>query len=424
MRIKLVTFAPHPNFGTCLQSYALNYVLRKMGHDVEFIYNRRETPPPTFRHYVFAALKRVIRIFLSEKQISRLKGRKNSKARNGQRGNDAPVILKLPDHRVLGFLNKCPGYKFFAKKWYYGNLQKRKVYKFTFEDGNFNMRRLFTHADYEKVVKDADLFVTGSDQVWNPFCGGYNPMMFLEFVNDGTKCVAYSSSISLPELPPSVASRMKAALRKFSHIAVREQRSVELLGKLLGRDDIKLVVDPTYLLTAEEWEEFGNRAEIEFTVPDKYIFCYFVGDKRADVYERMVQDVKRFTGIEKVINLECYNRPRVYGGGITYQDAGPYEWVYLLRHASYVCMDSFHATVFALKFRKEFVHAMKNEDTETGSQNTRMYDILNRYGLSYKIYTNNSNIAWQKKIDFSKVSIVIEEAVNISFGYLNEAIIN
>lgn len=60
---------------------------------------------------------------------------------------------------------------------------------------------------------------------------------------------------------------MKADLQKFSHIAVREQRSVELLSKLLGRDDIKLVVDPTYLLSAEEWEEFGDRAEIEFTVP-------------------------------------------------------------------------------------------------------------------------------------------------------------
>ena len=418
MKVKLVTFAPHPNFGTCLQSYALNYVLRKMGHDVEFIYNRRETPPPAFRHYVFAALKRIVKIFLSEKQISRLKERKNSKARNGQRGNDAPVILKLPDHRVLGFLNKCPGYKFFAKKWYYGNLQKRKVYKFTFEDGNFNMRRLFTHADYEKVVKDADLFVTGSDQIWNPFCGGYNPMMFLEFVNDGTKCVAYSSSISLPELPPSVASRMKAALRKFSHIAVREQRSVELLGKLLGRNDIKLVVDPTYLLTAEEWEEFGNRAEIEFTVPDKYIFCYFVGDKRADVYERMVQDVKRFTGIQNVITLECYDRTRVYGGGRLYKDAGPYEWVYLLRHASYVCMDSFHATVFALKFQKEFVHAMKNADTETGSQNTRMYDILSRYGILYKSYTADGSTNWQQCIDYARLTPLIDSEIKDSMDYL------
>lgn len=418
MNIKLITFAPHPNFGTCLQSYALNYVLRKMGHEVEFIYNRRETPPPTFKHYVFAALKRIMKIFLSEKQICRLKERKNAMARNSQGGNDAPVILQLPDHRLLGFLSRCPGYKFFAKKWYYGNLQKRKVYKFTFEDGNFNMRRLFTHADYEKVVADADLFITGSDQIWNPFCGGFNPMMFLEFVNDGTKCVAYSSSISLPELPLSVAPRMKAGLQKFSHIAVREQRSVELLSKLLGRDDIKLVVDPTYLLSAEEWEEFGDRAEIEFTVPDKYIFCYFVGNKRADVYERMVQDVKRFTGIQEVITLECYNRDLNYGNGRLYKDAGPYEWVYLLKHSSYVCMDSFHATVFALKFRKEFVHAMKNEDTETGSQNTRMYDILSRYGILYKNYTADGSTNWQQCIDYARLTPLIDSEIKDSMDYL------
>ena len=424
MKIKLVTFAPHPNFGTCLQSYALNYVLRKMGHDVEFIYNRCETPPPTFRHYVFAALKRVLRIFLSGKQVRRLKERKNAMSRNGQRGNDAPVILKLPDHRILGFLSKCPGYKFFAKKWYYGNLQKRKVYKFTFEDGNFNMRRLFTHADYEKVVKDADLFITGSDQIWNPFCGGYNPMMFLEFVNNETKCVAYSSSISLPELPPSVASRMKAALRKFSHIAVREQRSVGLLNKLLHRNDIKLVVDPTYLLLAKEWEEFGNKAEIEFTIPEKYIFCYFVGDKRADVYEQMVQEVKHFTGIQNVITLECYNRTRAYGGGRLYKDAGPYEWVYLLRYASYVCMDSFHATVFALKFQKEFVHAMKNADTETGSQNTRMYDILSRYGILYKNYNADGGTNWQQRIDYARLTPLIDSEIKDSMDYLKYEIEN
>lgn len=418
MKVKLVTFAPHPNFGTCLQSYALNYVLRKMGHDVEFIYNRRETPPPTFRHYVLAALKRIVGIFLSGKQICRLKERKVAMKRNGHTGSNAPVMLQLPNHRVLGFLGKCPGYKYFAKKWYYGNLQKRKVYKFTFEDGNFNMRRLFTHADYGKVVADADLFITGSDQIWNPFCGGYNPMMFLEFVNDGTKCVAYSSSISQPAIHPAVEDKMRAALGKFAHIAVREQRSVELLSKLLGRDDIKLVVDPTYLLSAKEWEEFGNRAEIEFKVPEKYIFCYFVGGKRADVYERMVQDVKRFTGIDKVINLECYNRQRVYGRGITYQDAGPYEWVYLLQHASYVCMDSFHATVFALKFQKEFVHAMKNVDTETGSQNTRMYDILSRYGILYKNYDANGGNGWQRSIDYQRLTPLIENEIKDSMDYL------
>lgn len=303
------------------------------------------------------------------------------------------------------------------------NIQWEKVYKFTYEDGNFNMRRIYTHKQYEEVTADTDLFITGSDQIWNPYCGGFNPMMFVEFGGD-KKRIAYSSSISLPELPISVEQRMKTDLEKFKHIAVREQRSVELLNKLLHRNDIKLVVDPTYLLLAKEWEEFGNKAEIEFTIPEKYIFCYFVGDKRADVYEQMVQEVKHFTGIQNVITLECYNRTRAYGGGRLYKDAGPYEWVYLLRHASYVCMDSFHATVFALKFQKEFVHAMKNADTETGSQNTRMYDILSRYGILYKNYNADGSTGWQQRIDYARLTPLIENEIKDSMDYLKYEIEN
>lgn len=411
MKIKLVTFAPHPNFGTCLQSYALNYVLRKMGHDVEFIYNGREKPSQSF---VKVMTKKCLKSFLPKSFIASIKAKRQA---NMVSQRKEPYILELPNHPFLYRLSKLPFYEKVYKMLKFRNLQWKKVYKFTHEDGNFNMRRIYTHQQYAEVTADTDLFITGSDQIWNPYCGGFNPMMFVEFGGD-KKRVAYSSSISLPELPASIAPRMKKDLEKFQHIAVREQRSVELLGKLLGRDDIKLVVDPTYLLTAEEWEEFGNRAEIEFKVPERYIFCYFVGDKRADVYERMVQDVKRFTGIEKVINLECYNRPRVYGGGITYQNAGPYEWVYLLRHASYVCMDSFHATVFALKFQKEFVHAMKNADTETGSQNTRMYDILSRYGILYKNYNADGSTGWQQHIDYARLTPLINSEIKDSMDYL------
>lgn len=422
MKVKLVTFAPHPNFGTCLQGYALNYVLRKMGHDVEFIYNRREVPPLTFKQLVFSKIKVILRLFIGEKQIRKLitkiKGNETCSP-----SDVAPNILTLPNHPILRAFSKLPGYKTFAKRWYYGNLQKRKVFKFTFDDGNFKMRRLFTQQDYQDVVKDADVFITGSDQIWNSFCGGYNPMMLLEFVDDNTKCVAYSSSISQPKIHPAVEQRMQKALSKFKHIAVREQKSVELLNTLLGRNDVKLVVDPTYLLTAKEWEEFGNHAHLEFELPEKYIFCYFVGDKRTEVYERMVQEVKRFTGIDKVITLECYNRKYVYGNGFTYQDAGPYEWVYLLKHASYVCMDSFHATVFALKFQKEFVHTMKNSDSESGSQNTRMYDILSRYGILYKNYNDDGGKEWQKKIDYSRLTPLIKSEIKESMDFLEYEIL-
>lgn len=415
MKIKLVTFAPHPNFGTCLQSYALNYVLKNMGHDVEFIYNRREVPPLTWRQYVILIIKKVVRRLLPNSVAKRLKQSLCHYTDGTSSQNITPAILELPNHPILKCLSKLSGYKFFAKKWYYGNLQKSKVYKFTFLDGNFKMRRLYTPKDYQDVVKDADMFITGSDQIWNPFCGGYNPMMFLEFVNDGTKCIAYSSSISQPSLYPLVEQRMKKALSKFKHIAVREQRSVELLNNLLGRNDVRLVVDPTYLLSANEWEQFSNHAKLEFELPDKYIFCYFVGDKRVDAYDRMVSEVKKFTGIKNVIALECYNRKLTFGDGFTYQNAGPYEWVYLLKHASYICMDSFHATVFALKFQKEFVHTMKNSDTESGSQNTRMYDILSRYGILYKNYNDNGGKKWQKTIDYQKLTPIIEKEI---YGFL------
>lgn len=419
MKIKLVTFAPHPNFGTCLQSYALNRVLREMGHDVEFIYNRRENPPLTFRRHVRALCGRVLRAVLSERRFGRLKGKMARAAGRGRaEGPPTPAILRLPDHRLLGFLSRLPGYGGVAKRWYYGNAQKRKVYKFTFRDGNFKMRRLFTRDDYARVVEDADLFVTGSDQIWNPFCGGYNPMMFLEFVGEGTRRVAYASSVSLTEIPACVEGRMREALRKFSHIAVRERRSVELLGGLLRRGDIRQVVDPTFLLPAEEWEKFGERAEIGFEVPDEYVFCYFVGDKRAEVYERMVRDVKRLTGIGKVISLECCGRRRIYGGGVTCRDAGPYEWVSLLRRSSYVCMDSFHATVFALKFRKEFAVALKDGDAEAGSQNTRMYDILSRYGLLHKIYKDGAGGEWRRRVDYSRITPLVERDTKDSMDYL------
>lgn len=418
MKIKLVTFAPHPNFGTCLQSYALNYVLRKMGHNVEFIYNGRENLPNSFKQYIIKGIKKIIKLLLSKEKILRLK--ESIKQTN----SEPPLhILNLPHHPILNVANKIFKYDVWYEYKKHTSLQWRKVYKFTFEDNNFQMRRIYTRKQYDEITADTDLFITGSDQIWNPYCGGYNPMMFLEFAGN-KKRVAYSSSISQPKIPIKIKERMKSALSKFTHIAVREQKSVDLLNQLLNRNNIKLVVDPTFLLSATEWEEFGQKAILEFPLPKKYIFCYFVGHKRKAVYEEMVQQVKEYTGINEVITLECYNRKYAYGNGRLYKDAGPYEWVYLLRNASYVCMDSFHATVFALKFQKEFVHAMKNEENEVGSQNTRMHDILNRYGINYKNYNNTADNKWQQNIDYAKVNPIINAEVEDSLRFLKYEIEN
>jgi len=421
-RIKLITFAPHPNFGTCLQSYALNKVLRDLGHDVVFIYNEREVPVKPLKAKIIGAVKRVIKLFVSQSVLGKYKAKLSTRLQGGfvnKAPVELPAILKLPNHPFYAIIaNFWPGFEEWIRP-VHRNLQWRKVLRFTFHDGNFNMHRVWTHKQYQELNCETDLYITGSDQIWNPYCGGYNPMMFVEFGGD-VRRVAYSSSISQPEIHPSVRERMAKALSKFSHIAVREQLSVNMLNHLLHRTDVRLVVDPTYLLTAEQWDAFGQRAKIEFELPEHYIFCYFVGYR--PVFDDMVEEAKRHTGIKDVIALECYNRNHVYGCGCLYKDAGPYEWVYLLEHADYVCMDSFHATVFSLKFKKDFVVAMKNSDNETGSQNGRMYDILARYGLQNKIFKSRKDAGWHEPVDYSKVTPVIEAEIADSMNFLKQEI--
>lgn len=424
MKIKLVTFFPHPNFGTCLQSYALNKVLRDWGHDVEFIYNRHEVADAEGINYVKLQIKEVIKFMLPSVIVKLIK---SIRKKNPNEVIESPAdfvpdenlyILKLPNLPILKFFCRFSSFRQKYLNDLYSTKQQKKVYKYTFLDDNYKTKRLFTPKDYKHVTADADMFITGSDQIWNPYCGGFNPMMFLEFAGD-KKRIAYSSSISRPNFPDEIKQRVKDDLSKFQHIAVREQHSVDLLSNLLDRKDIKLVVDPTMLLTSDQWTDFANRAEIEFTVPEKYIFCYFVGCR--EEYKDMVNDVKARTGIDKVITVDCYGYTQNYGDGYIYHDGGPYEWVYLLSHASMICMDSFHATIFSLKFHKDFVHILKTktgENANNSSQNGRMYDILSRYGILYKIY-NKNNSEWLKPIDFDRVDEIMNSEIEDSLEYLN-----
>ena len=408
-KIKLVTFAPNLNFGTCLQSYALNFVLKKMGHEVEFIYNGRENPPISLCRRMRLHLKTLLSNFTDKRSYCNVSNSDNS-------GGGEPYVLSLPDEKLFGFFCKFQLFRRLYDRLKYRTPRMKKVYKFAFKDGNFNMRRLYSRRDYENVVEDADLFITGSDQIWNPYCGGFNPMMFLEFAGK-KKRVAYSSSIVLKSFPKSVERRAKDDLSKFLHIGVRERSSVAYLNELLERSDVRLVVDPTCLLSKDEWADFASRSDMGADFSSPYIFCYFVGSRLED-YRNAIADVRARSGVKKIVTLSCYGNRSFFRGAVEVNDAGPYEFVNLLSHASRVCTDSFHATMFALKFGVDFVHILKNKsDVDSASQNGRMYDILKRYGLLYKLYDKDSD-SWLSPIDFGKVESSMSAEIFESLKFL------
>ena len=136
----------------------------------------------------------------------------------------------------------------------------------------------------------------------------------------------------------------------------------------------------------------------------------------------MVDTVKKNIGIHDVITIDCTQGTNNYGDGILYKDGGPYEFIYLLSHASFICMDSFHATIFALKFHINFAHILKTADEcSENSQNERMLDLFARYDIEYKIYDKNSN-KWQKTIDWENIKKISEIEIADSIQYLTNAI--
>ncbi len=418
-KVALVTFMPHANYGTCLQSYALTRVIEKFGYDVTFLYNGREVPVKSLR----VVLKRLVKFILPKRILVICKKKLQVKAK--QEEVLSPHILTLPNNILGKFLSQYRIWQKIYELYKCRTIQSKKIWEYTFLDNNYKTRRMWTLKDYYDVVEEMSCFITGSDQIWNPYCGGFNPMMFLEFAGE-KKRVAYSSSIVRNEFPIEVRERAKEDLLKFSAIAVREKQSVVMLEELLDRKDITLVVDPVYLLSKEEWISFGNRAKIEFKIPENYIFCYFVGTERNEDYRKMVQDVKKKTGIERVITMGCTTNKENIGQDIFYNDGGPYEFIYLLANADFVCLDSFHGTVFSLKFEIEFAHILKSDEVHSSglsSQNERINDLVKRYGIKHKIYTNNMDLSWLKPTNFEYVNSIMETEIKQSLNYLEQALL-
>lgn len=170
-KVELVTLAPRENYGSCLQSYALHETLRKMGYDVEFIFNEDAT-------HLWA---RILKRFLPLSVVSALKSLMSTNSLS-QNTPNSPRIIETPNHPILKFISILPGFNFFYRWYKRGNtLRLRKIYKFTYEDWNYNLRRMWTKGDLRRVASKADVFITGSDQIWNYFALGFYLSGILKF---------------------------------------------------------------------------------------------------------------------------------------------------------------------------------------------------------------------------------------------------
>ena len=244
----------------------------------------------------------------------------------------------------------------------------------------FRDRVPHTSCEYTKdsigsIARDFDAFVTGSDQVFNPIW--YDPAYLLDFVGQDIPRVAYAASLGVGSLDDAQAQIFRTHLPAFRGVSVREKTGSQLLTPLLG-ETVPVCVDPTLLLSAEDWDEIAPSRKIQ----EPYVFLYLLGE---DVKTRKLAEAfARTRGLKLVLIpdlMGAYRKKDWKLRGERLLDITPGDFVSLIKHADYVLTDSFHACVFSLLYHREFFAFPRTGTVKTGS---RIADLLEMFGCSQR----------------------------------------
>lgn len=248
-----------------------------------------------------------------------------------------------------------------------------------------------------------DLFVVGSDQVWNPRSGLRDHLRFADFASPKQR-VAYAASVGVSELPSYVRSDYRQGLLGMAHVSVREQRASEIVRGLTGRE-VPVVLDPTMLLEAEDW---NSLAVVPSSLPfGGYVAEFFLGSA-TDEEMFPVGQYSRRQDLDRV-DLKSDTRE-------AFTAMGPLEFIGAIRASRFLVTDSFHAAVFATIFRVPYL--LKGR----GAMNSRLDSLLQKSGLSMPRWGTVKELEASIDIDWDTVHQNIARERAYSLGYLRSAL--
>ena len=321
--------------------------------------------------------------------------------------NFADFAEVLWNHTTIPFLP----YKLEIDRWEEGNRKDTafvsvRQYKIKeFHDANIRTR--FDIPYLEDLADEYDFFVIGSDQVWNP---EFNvPDKFLDFAPP-EKRIAYAASITVPELPEEVQETYRQKISEMAYVSIREKEGCDLVEKLTGKRPLQ-VLDPVFLLTADEWRKLEKRPLwLDSKIYDNgYLLTYFFNGKPPkDVYS-----LAKKLGLP-MVNLLDFNNFNHYANGIE-------EFLYLIDNATLICTQSFHGMSFASMFHKPFVIYKVGK---LRTRFSRIGSLLELFDLSEHVADKTLRFTAEDplKIDFTRFDEVLPLERKKAFKFLSKAL--
>lgn len=257
----------------------------------------------------------------------------------------------------------------------------------------------------------ADVYMTGSDQVWNvKHNQGIDTHYFFEGI-EGKK-ISFASSIGNTEISEEEKAAFKKFLSEYSSISVREDSAVELLESL----DLKAtqLLDPVFMLDDIQWRKFASEKK-QINEPYLLIYTPYNTVDKSVIYRhaRRIADKEQL----KVVTFSwTYYRDKE--ADITIRFASPGDFLNLMMNAEYIITNSFHGTAFSINLKKRFWVFLPSGFT------TRITSVLSRFNLNDRLIEDEAPADWNYKqpVDTAHIDEVLAEERARSIDYLKEAI--
>ncbi len=286
------------------------------------------------------------------------------------------------------------------------SIRERKFLEFNKKFINYNTKSKSTNLILN--LKGFDYYIYGSDQIWNPYnCGWSNLFLGLKSFNN----ISYSASIGVKEIPKKYILNYIKSFNNFKYISVREDSGKKIIEDLTSRTDVEVLVDPTMLLTSEEWDKISVKPKnFDKLNGKKYVLNYFLGN----LSKERKQEIER---VAKENDCEIIN---LLDKNDTFYVSGPSEFLYLEKHAFLICTDSFHSSVFAILYNRPFV--IFDRDDNTANMGSRLDTLISKFKLKNRRY-NGKNITKENlEHNYTEAYKILEKEREKSDKFLRKAL--
>ena len=266
--------------------------------------------------------------------------------------------------------------------------------------------------DVCKFANDGDIYIVGSDQVWN-FCFNENEKVdnyyMLDWVSSNNPLkYTYAVSLGVYRPIPEKAKDFFDLAKKFDMISVREKDVAEHI-KSVSDVNCRVDIDPVFLLNKDYWVGlFNSEREIKY----EYVFVFELV-KCKDMQEK-IDVIKRKYNLPVVLLTRCIDS-KIKADKIIY-DSGPEQFLSLIYYSSVVLTTSFHATAFSIIFNKDFYVLLSNHAPG------RMKNLLSMIGLEDRIISSND--IKNEHIDYSVIQEKLKMIIDDSKNYLKSIVID